>query len=615
MEDTVIPIGDHNTHNGKQEFKTTHNGRHEEFTPHYRKQVTMITCSPKMENIVTWSDEDNSVVCWHISDNQKELEPKHKISLKNNENFINYDENKVYSKYIESRYSKNFGDIKNWFTVSDDKFVSMPIEKIDLKIKYITRIKIGIFNFISGENLLLILPHSEIIVETLAFLDGNKLIMISKDPLYRIYNFTRKDDEFIHKSTIKMESYDEKIFISNGKLFLYHEKLGSITKWDINTSKFEAHFLFDNSFSVDNMKLSDDGVLLFVYGKKIVDNLREEPYPCISIYSADHGIRFTTYKYNKTVIIDAVYLIARDIGARLLVVYHKSYKINKDNYRFSICDPFAQYSPDKLYVKIKDLFKDFDVEFDNSFENNFENKYIIKYDKIVGFNYSGTLVIKDLIKDLIKDTGPNWISYLRNTLKDSDSIYMSSISEQIIGLINKEATFAIDKKPQYSKHLVTWTFEHKNIYEKKNDKINDKINVKPHIFLTAKFKNDETKSDTIQIVPAIYINAGNDDKKFVEECDCLDNDDLVMVTALGVLIWTFNTKVNKIELNYFWDDERNSWEWNKIKVIKLFYEIDEENFDEKKFDIKKLKKTSYFLPPSSYISMIRYNHAFIQPIL
>ncbi|CAG8726126.1 9630_t:CDS:2, partial [Gigaspora rosea] len=247
MEDTVIPIGNHNTHNGKQEFKTTHNGGHEEFTPHNREQVTMITCSPKMENIVTWSDEDNSVVCWHISDNQKELEPKHKISLKNNENFINYDENKVYSEYIESKYSENFGDIKNWFTVSNDKFVSMPIEKkIDLKIKYIsktkekdemkavskieekvvTRIKIGIFNFETGDNLLLILPHSEIIVESLAFLDGNKLIMISKDPLYRIYIFTQKGSKFIHQSTIKMETYGEKMFLSNGKLFIYHEKLG-----------------------------------------------------------------------------------------------------------------------------------------------------------------------------------------------------------------------------------------------------------------------------------------------------------------------------------------------------------------------------------------------------
>ncbi|CAG8856581.1 8258_t:CDS:1, partial [Gigaspora margarita] len=112
-----------------------------------------------------------------------------------------------------------------------------------------------IFNFETGKNVSLKLPHSEIIVETLAFLDENKLLMISKYPLCRIYIFTREDDEFIHKSTIKVESYGEKIFLYNGKLFIYDENLGSITKWDINTSKFEAYFLFDNSFDVDNMKL------------------------------------------------------------------------------------------------------------------------------------------------------------------------------------------------------------------------------------------------------------------------------------------------------------------------------------------------------------------------
>ncbi|RIB06800.1 hypothetical protein C2G38_2115273, partial [Gigaspora rosea] len=110
---------------------------------------------------------------------------------------------------------------------------------------------IGIFNFETGYIFFLILPHSEIIVETLAFLDENKLIMISKDPLYRIYIFTRENNKFIHRSTIKVETYDEKIFLSNGKLFIYDENLGSITKWDIRTSKFEAYFLFDNSFDVD----------------------------------------------------------------------------------------------------------------------------------------------------------------------------------------------------------------------------------------------------------------------------------------------------------------------------------------------------------------------------
>ncbi|CAG8808015.1 33816_t:CDS:2, partial [Gigaspora margarita] len=616
MVDTYIPIDDHDTHNGKQE----------EFITHDREQVTMITCSPNMKYIVTWSDMDKSAVFWRVSDNQQKLEPENKFSLKNNKQHKNYDKYFVYSKYIEcqNNHSNTFGNIRNYLTVSDDKFVSMPIseEKDKIKIvikddvseiKYVQMIKVGVFNFGTKKIVSLKLPHSEIIVETLAFLDGNnldenKLIMISKEPLYRIYIFTREEDEFIHKSTIKVESYDEKIFLSNGKLFIYHEKLGSITKWDINTSKFEAYFLFDNSISVDNMKLSDNGVLLFVYGKKLDD------YQYISIYSADRGIRLTTFN------VDAVYLIAPDIGARLLIVYHKSYK-SEDNYRCSICNPFAPFIPYNSYVKVNDPFKDFDVKFDNNFENNFENKFIIKYDKIIGFDSdSGTLVIKDLIKDLIrdliKDSEPNnndWIFYLRNKLEDCNSIFISQASEQIINLIVKskqtvkKATSKIAKKPkptklQASKYLVTWTLAYKKIYNK------------PHIFLTAKFKNDKTMSNTIQIVPEIYINSDKKVNEFVEKCSCLDNDDFVMVTSLGVLIWTFNTKENKIELNYFWDDENNPLDWKSKEIINLFYDVDEENFDERKFDIKKSNKNkkSYFFPTPSYISMMRYNYSFLQ---
>ncbi|KAF0412144.1 transient receptor potential cation channel subfamily a member 1 [Gigaspora margarita] len=389
------------------------------------------------------------------------------------------------------------------------------------------------------------------LVETLAFLNEDKLIMISKDPLYRVYIFTKEDNKFIHQSTIKVESYDEKIFLSNGRLFIYDENLGSITKWDINTLKFEAYFLFDNSFEVDNMKLDDNGVLLFVYGRKRVDNLHKDPYPCISVYSADHGNKFTTYKYHdKTVIIDAVYLIASDIGARLLIVHHNT--IDEETYQYHICDPFAPYIPGESFVEANDLFKEFEANGDDIFEN----KYIIKCDKIVGFINDKTLIIKELIP-------VNWISYLRDTLKDSNSIFISSVSENIVDLIFKskeiadkaitdidkkmskkatkviesektieEATTDIDKSKETTekattdvyreyqkKYFVTWTLKYENM----------------KIFLTAKFKNDKieqakTKSDSIQIVPELYISSDRDVKEFVNICDCLDNDDLVMVT-------------------------------------------------------------------------------------
>ncbi|CAG8818166.1 43218_t:CDS:2, partial [Gigaspora margarita] len=561
MENISIQIDNHNAHNGKQEF-TTRNGKKEELTPHARKQC---------------------------------------------------------------KYSKNFGDIRNYFAVSDDMFVSMPIDKVDLEIKYIskneekdemkvvskiekksvTRIKVGIFKFETEENLFLSLPHSEIIVETLVFLNENKLVMISKDPLYRIYIFTRNDDEFIHQSTIKVETYDEKIFLSNGKLFIHDEKLGSITKWDINTSKFEAYFLFNNSFKVDNMKLSFNGVLLFVYGRKHVDSLHKDPYPCISIYSADNGNKFTTYKYHdKTVNIDAVYLIASDIGARLLIVHHNNTvrKKNEKKYKYHICDPFfAPEKSEKSYVKADDLFKGFEAKGDEVFEN----KYIIKNDKIVD------LIVKS-----------NEITEKATTDSDKKMAKSKKTTEEATTDIDKTENepFVIVKEYNYSKYFVTWTLK----YEKYT------LNNNMYIILEAKFQNDkieqaetktdsiaETKTDSIQIVPEIFFNSDKDIESFVNICDCLDNDDLIMVTYWGVLIWTFNTKNYKIELNHCWEDEGDEWDWNRIKVIKLFYEIDEETdeetFDIKNFNLKELKKKkSYFLPPSSYMNIIHYNPAFSQ---
>ncbi|CAG8817471.1 17405_t:CDS:2, partial [Gigaspora rosea] len=159
-----------------------------------------------------------------------------------------------------------------------------------------------------------------------------------------------------------------------------------------------------------------------------------------------------------------------------------------------------------------------------------------------------------------------------------------------IKLDNFENKYIIknDKIEYPKKYFVTWTLKYDN----------DKMRT----ILSAKFKNDkidqaETKSDSIQIVPEAYINSDRDAEKYVKVCDCLDNDDLVIVTARSVFIWTFNTKDYKIELNYRWDNGGYSWDWNgenRKEIINLF------------------SKKSYFHPPSSYISMIRNNHAFPQ---
>ncbi|CAG8659665.1 2900_t:CDS:2, partial [Dentiscutata erythropus] len=566
MSDTQeisIKITDDSTPHDKDKEQITN-----DFTPHNKKKIAYVACSPKMEYVATWSIEDLSAVGWCINNNQLKHEymiPKEKRDYDNN--FKIYIDD--YDDYL--RYDKNF------FTVSDNKFVTVFIGgwKMDAKPLFLN---LPYFE----------MPYSEITVKFLAFLDGGDFIMITKKPTYRIYIFTQENNELIHKSAIKIESYDEnneEMFLSNGKLFMYDKNIGNITKWDIKTLSFEAHFLFDNSFDVKDIKLSDNEVLLFVYGTKTEKQLKEEPYPCVSVYSANSGIKFTTYEYEKTDDIDAVYLIASNIGARLLIVSHKQIKDeDKEDYpyEYKICDPFTN----TRCVNSKKLIVDFEVSAKEV--KVFEINYIIKFDKI--------------------------------DLNDIDSIFILSDIEKIINLIKNspdEAAKLIEeidnskKEETFSKYLVTWILEYVNDAEK--------------IILTAKSNKDDEKLDSIQIVPKLYIDFGYKDWRYVIGCDCLDNDDLAMVTIMGVFIWTVSAKDKKIELSHYWDDNGSSWYWDRQKENSDKKNIEKNSEKEnivkekiKQLDeyIKELEKKSfkkpYFFPPSTYSSMIYYDSVFLQ---
>ncbi|KAF0431413.1 hypothetical protein F8M41_005395 [Gigaspora margarita] len=106
------------------------------------------------------------------------------------------------------------------------------------------------------------------------------------------------------------------------------------------------------------------------------------------------------------------------------------------------------------------------------------------------------------------------------------------------------------------------------VYGKKRDLIRRTIDKSKETTYKATTKEEtkviESKKTIEEVTTDIdkeaYINSGKDIREYVKESKCLDNDDLVIVTARSVLIWTFNTKDNKINLNYCWDDESYSWE-------------------------------------------------------
>ncbi|RIB08660.1 hypothetical protein C2G38_332376 [Gigaspora rosea] len=251
-------------------------------------------------------------------------------------------------------------------------------------------------------------------------------------------------------------------------------------------------------------------------------------------------MKFTTYTYNKSFRIDGVYLIASNIGARLLIMAHNT-------------------------------------EANSNIQNQFQYPCIVKSKKIIGFidgNMNGNIDRKLIIKELIRDE-KNWIAFIRKTLEDSNNIYMSSLKGEIIDFIEKikaEISEPSDKiiettddkttdndgdnvnfiyNKTFTNYLVKWSV--------KCNKTND--------ILTAEFQ--ETM-DKINVRPEIYSEA----KSFVIECKCLENDDLIMITQDEIMfIWTFSTK-KKIQLIYL-------WKYNEV--------------------IDKLKDINYFFfPPPSY---------------
>ncbi|CAG8675545.1 9691_t:CDS:2, partial [Scutellospora calospora] len=227
-----------------------------DFTPHNGKPVEMIESSPNMKYIATWSEEDLSVVGWCIDDNEHQLKHEYMISQKDIDIF-KHSIKDVHLITIKS------------FTVSDNKLVSMPIclPVIDNKGKTFYEKDIGIFDFKTKQPLRLSLSYSSYVLKYLTFLEDGNLIMIvdSRDMYsfngYRIYVFTQKKNtknmpELIHKSTIKLDVEPSQIFISpKGKIFIYDNDIGNITKWDIKTLNFEAHFLIIPYYDIIDIKL------------------------------------------------------------------------------------------------------------------------------------------------------------------------------------------------------------------------------------------------------------------------------------------------------------------------------------------------------------------------
>ncbi|CAG8584980.1 24436_t:CDS:2, partial [Gigaspora rosea] len=158
-------------------------------------------------------------------------------------------------------------------------------------------------------------------------------------------------------------------------------------------------------------------------------------------------------KYTKKIY--AFELIASKVGARLLIIVQDQKKVS-----YELRDPFTDsnseaINADKLFIDSENLVEQ---------ESYYQQLCIIKSDKIIKISpeNKNIVVINELIQDKSK-----WISDLRETLKDPNKIFISSVREKIIKMLNMLKQTESDKSDMkkiyetYEKetYLVKWTLK------------------------------------------------------------------------------------------------------------------------------------------------------------
>ncbi|CAG8481458.1 14650_t:CDS:2 [Cetraspora pellucida] len=245
------------------------------------------------------------------------------------------------------------------------------------------------------------------------------------------------------------------------------------------------------------------------------------------------------------------YFIAAEKGERLLLV-------TRDQ-KFSLMDPY------KLTNKI-DASKLFEINNNEYSQTNIiQEPFLIKSDKII-YSNGEKLLIKELVHD-------NWIDYLRKDLGDTNSI--TAPSRKTITVIKNGLESISDKHVEFKEfrgRFLLWKLEcHQDFVMLKASKLEGNLYL-------AKVQQD--------ILPSFYQNG----KEFILQCELLDSDDLVMITYIGVIVWTI--KSEKIRIHYYWNDwDLNSWDGYL------------ENADNSKKEIEKIfndKNLERILPASSY---------------
>ncbi|KAF0527752.1 transient receptor potential cation channel subfamily a member 1-like [Gigaspora margarita] len=397
------------------------------------------------------------------------------------------------------------------------------------------------FDAEKGESEILYFPDNHNLVNQLAFIQSGELLVALTEPAYRICVFKLNNlKEWIFSSSFDLSYFCNAFIIIEGNLILFDDKTFQLTKWNINTLKLETSCLIDWCYKVKLVEVNQGGELLAVYADYVKDETLKNSR--IYIYSLKTGMKIAFYECKESIVVDKIYFIAYEAGERLLVRTQDLF--NKDLFIY-LMDPFTLKNPISA-VKLFDT--------DVWTQDIFIIKSDKKTDKVIG-------VIDDKL-DIYKLVRKNWISYIRKKLGDYNKIFVLSDTEYIAKLINnelsrKEKNFTKSKVPpdEANKYTFEGSFLKWNLYYK--SRIKGLVLIEIEALLSDNDGNTwiPVDGESKRTINPNFQPPEHQEALSIIRCKCLKNDDLLMLTTFGILIWTVYPPKG-IRLHYYWGRAR-----------------------------------------------------------
>ncbi|CAG8544519.1 35400_t:CDS:2 [Racocetra persica] len=429
------------------------------------KQFSKIVCSPHLKYVAALY-KDNYISIWSVVGQEKYL--KHEKTLR-----------------IDNICTK--GEDERIFAISDDKYVSIGLNKVDPKVNKVDPndpYNFKIFDFETKKKLSLTFPDWQKEIDFLSFIDNGDIIMVNTKH-YRAYVFSNKDDiAWVCKSMIELKYFNKLYITPKGKLILFNDPIYEITMWNIEKLSIETCVLIDWDCTLKSIEISEEEELLLVCAKN-----EENEETRLYVFDIVSGRNISSFITKSE--INKFHLIASKKGERLLYISGNQYFLMDPYYLDQYIDPYLYYFDQYTdpYLLMQNLIDTTDDSYllmlknnnpiDESDYYNLQSKksknpidasklfkriqiqnqepYIIRSDKII-YTIDGRVLIEELVPN-------NWVKYLRKDLKDTNSITTTYTIDIITEMINKilnnnilNGDYNADKK-EFTGEFLKWGLE------------------------------------------------------------------------------------------------------------------------------------------------------------